>query len=114
MQKNKFISNLHALKMQSTSHSIGEKFVFFNNNELQSPITQIAMGILKSGETIPFHLHESMEEVFYILSGNGTFYIGDKMIEVEKNSCIRIPSGHLHSINAKIELQFYYFGVAIN
>jgi mannose-6-phosphate isomerase-like protein (cupin superfamily) len=77
--------------MQSTSHSIGQKFVFFRNDEFQSPLTQIAIGTLNSEETVPFHLHESMEEVFYILKGNGTFYIGDEKIDVEKNSCIKIP-----------------------
>ncbi len=114
MHINKFTSNFDPLKMQITAHSIGEKFVFFGNEELQSPITQVAICILKSGEFIPFHSHETMEEVFYIISGNGTFYIGDEIFHVENNTCIRVPAGFLHSIKANIDLHFYYFGVATN
>jgi mannose-6-phosphate isomerase-like protein (cupin superfamily) len=67
------------------------KIFFFRNEELQTSLTQIAIGKLKSGETVPFHLHKSMEEVFYILSGNETFYIDDEKIDVKKimhkNTC---------------------------
>jgi mannose-6-phosphate isomerase-like protein (cupin superfamily) len=112
MHKNKFISTFDSLKVQSTSHYIGKKYVFFREEELQSPLTQIAIGTLIAEEVVLFHIHESMEEVFYILSGNGTFYIGEEQYNVNKNCCIRVPSGHSHSIKADSDLQFYYFGVA--
>ena len=114
MHKNNLFSNLDSLKLQSTSHSIGEKFIFFGENELQSPLTQIAMGKLKAQEEVPFHLHESMEEVFFILNGEGIFSIGDQHFNISKNCCIRVPCGFSHSIKAETDLQFYYFGVATN
>lgn len=114
MPKNKVIANLDLSNIETTSHSLGKKLVFFNKNELQSSITQIALGILDSGEIIPFHSHESMEEVFYILSGNGIFHIEDEKINVKENSCIRIPLGFSHSIKANTQMKFLYFGVATN
>ena len=114
MPKSKLIVNLDNIKTQTTSHSIGEKCVFFSNDDLQSSITQVAIGSLKPGENIPPHLHKTMEEVFYIMSGDGTFYIEDEKIYVEENSCIRIPIGSLHSIKANTPMQFFYFGVATN
>jgi mannose-6-phosphate isomerase-like protein (cupin superfamily) len=112
MQKNKFISTFDSLKVQSTSHYIGEKYVFFREEELKSPLTQIAIATLNAEEIVPFHIHESMEEIFYILSGNGIFCIGEEQYNVNKNCCIRVPSGHSHSIKADTDLRFYYFGIA--
>ena len=114
MHKNKLIANIDSLPFQTTSHAIGEKIVFFSKEELQTTITQIAIASLQKDEIIPFHLHESMEEVFYILSGNGTFYIEDENINAIENSCIRIPVGFLHSIKANTYMKFFYFGVAVN
>lgn len=114
MLKNNFFSQLNPLNFISTSHTIGEKFLFFNNDELESSITQIAIGKLNAQEIVPFHIHESMEEVFFILSGEGIFIIGDKHFNICKNCCIRVPSGFSHSIKAETDLQFYYFGVATN
>ena len=112
MHNNSLFSNLDSLKFQSTSHTIGEKFVFFREDELQNPLTQIAIGKLKAEEVVPFHLHESMEEVFFTLSGKGIFSIGEEHFTINKNCCIRVPSGLLHSIKAETDLQFYYFGIA--
>jgi mannose-6-phosphate isomerase-like protein (cupin superfamily) len=114
MHKNNLFSNLDSLKFKSTSHNIGEKFIFFREDELQSPLTQIAIGKLKPEEVVPFHIHKSMEEVFFILSGKGIFSIGDEQFNINKNCCIRVPCGFSHSIKAETDLQFYYFGVATN
>jgi mannose-6-phosphate isomerase-like protein (cupin superfamily) len=114
MHKNNFFSKLDPLSFVKTSHTIGEKFLFFNNKELESSLTQIAIGKLNAQEVVPFHFHESMEEVFFILSGEGIFSIGEKHFNISKNCCIRVPSGFPHSIKAETDLQFYYFGVAIN
>jgi mannose-6-phosphate isomerase-like protein (cupin superfamily) len=113
MTKNNLISNLKSLKSQSTSHSVGEKFVFFEDRDLQSLVTQIAIGTLKGGEKIPFHSHKSMEEIFYILAGNGIFYLDNEQFHVTRNCCIRVPVGVNHSIQAVVDLKFYYFGVAL-
>jgi len=114
MPKNKLISYFDSGKLESSSHSVGEKFVFFSKVELQNSITQIALGKLLAGECVPFHIHESMEEIFYILSGSAIFCIGDEQININKNCCIRVPVGIRHSIQAVSDFQFYYFGVITN
>jgi mannose-6-phosphate isomerase-like protein (cupin superfamily) len=114
MQENKLFANIDSLQFQTTSHAIGKKIVFFSKEELQTEITQIAIATLQKDEIVPFHLHETMEEVFYILSGNGIFYIEDENVNAIENSCIRIPVGFLHSIKANTEMKLFYFGVALN
>lgn len=42
------------------------------------------------------HLHEANEEIFYILEGCMSVMIGDKWIEAEKGSFLRIPANTLH------------------
>ena len=54
-----------------------------------------------------------MEEIFYILAGDGIFYIGNEQFNVTQNCCIRVPVAVNHSIQANVDLMFYYFGVAI-
>lgn len=42
------------------------------------------------------HLHEENDEVFYVLEGTTSFLIGDKWIDAEKGTFIRIPANTMH------------------
>ena len=52
-----------------TSHKAGMKRVLLAANESDCPITQIAITDLHAGEIAEAHVHEDMQEGFYILSG---------------------------------------------
>lgn len=53
----------------STSHNAGLKRVLLAANESGCPITQIAITDLKAGEIADAHVHEDMQEGFYVLCG---------------------------------------------
>jgi mannose-6-phosphate isomerase-like protein (cupin superfamily) len=45
----------------------------------------------------PKHIHRKMEEVFYILEGEPTLYLGDQEVKVTAGSFIQIPRGTAHT-----------------
>jgi mannose-6-phosphate isomerase-like protein (cupin superfamily) len=42
------------------------------------------------------HAHEENDEVFYVLEGTTTFLVGDKWIDAEKGTFLRIPAKTTH------------------
>jgi len=49
------------------------------------------------------HQHESNDEVFYVLEGTVSILIGDKWIEAEKGTFIRIPEKTIHDFTNKTD-----------
>jgi len=42
------------------------------------------------------HSHEENDEVFYVLEGTTTFLVGDKWIDANKGTFLRIPAKTIH------------------
>jgi mannose-6-phosphate isomerase-like protein (cupin superfamily) len=42
------------------------------------------------------HLHEENDEVFYVIEGTPSLFVGDKWIEAQKGDFIRIPAKTMH------------------
>lgn len=57
----------------------------------------ITMGevVLQPGATLPRHLHK-VEEVIFIVEGNGQVALGDETLEVSPNTTIYAPAGVRH------------------
>jgi mannose-6-phosphate isomerase-like protein (cupin superfamily) len=43
------------------------------------------------------HLHENVVQTFYVLEGPVSFFVGDKWIDVEAGTFIRIPENTMHT-----------------
>ena len=58
------------------------------------------------------HLHQSYDEVYYVLSGMGTITLGEETHPLRPGSVAVIPAGVLHSLEAASgqELEFVIFG----
>jgi mannose-6-phosphate isomerase-like protein (cupin superfamily) len=58
------------------------------------------------------HLHTGYDEVYYVLSGNGTITLGDDVHPLHPGSVAVIPAGVPHSLEADPgeELEFIIFG----
>jgi quercetin dioxygenase-like cupin family protein len=50
----------------------------------------------RKGEEPPEHMHETENEIFYVLEGALTFHCGEESFEVEKNGFIYLPHGIKH------------------
>lgn len=42
------------------------------------------------------HFHEDNDEVFYVLEGSLSFLVGDKWVEADKGTFLRIPANTMH------------------
>lgn len=42
------------------------------------------------------HLHQSNDEIFYVLEGKTSFLVGDQWIDAEKGAFLRIPANTIH------------------
>jgi mannose-6-phosphate isomerase-like protein (cupin superfamily) len=58
----------------------------------------LAEARLPAGAQTTAHLHPKTEEIYYILSGNGTMRIGDETRQVGPGDAIAIPPGAEHQI----------------
>lgn len=53
---------------------------------------------LKPGSSIGKHTHEKDFEVYYILSGTGTYHDGDEVYTVSTGDQTFCPAGHSHAL----------------
>ena len=65
-----------------------------------SPITQCSLAeeTLPPGASVTPHHHEVLEEVYYILSGQGMMKVGDEEQAVGTGDAIYIPKHHRHTL----------------
>lgn len=55
----------------------------------------LAWGTLSPGHEPRPHTHPH-EQIVYIVSGHGTFTVGDETVDVERGDMLVVPSGVLH------------------
>ncbi|MFZ4455720.1 MAG: cupin domain-containing protein [Bacteroidales bacterium] len=96
-----------------TNHQSGKKRVLLNKEQSNTNLTQVALGFIEKNTTIENHKHPTMEEFFFILSGNGLFILESKSLSVSQNDIIRVPANCDHSIEAISDLEFLYWGISI-
>jgi len=70
--------------------------------------------ILKPGQKVEIHKHETMFEVFHIQTGKAIFTILDNVYEVGPGHCITIEPGELHGQCNPFDtnVTWNYFGIA--
>jgi len=97
-----------------TAHDEGLKYVFLKNEDTPTKLTQFAYGEFKPGEKCEMHLHKTMEECFYFLSGEGEYSINGNTYKLEAGVFLRIPAQAPHELRALGDepLKFVYFGIA--
>lgn len=112
---NKIFEYLENLEGESTAHLSGLKRVFLRNDDVDSQLTQFAYGTFLPGEVCERHLHPTMEELFYFISGEGVYTVGEDPISIREGTFLRIPAGVYHELlnSGNKPLEFIYFGVAI-
>ena len=107
------IKNIIEINDVKTSHGAGIKKVLCANDEASSNITQIAVSLLKAGEEVEVHEHETMEEHFLIEEGTLEFVIDETIITVNAGSYVMIPAGTKHGIKAVTDCKLITIGCAV-
>jgi mannose-6-phosphate isomerase-like protein (cupin superfamily)/GNAT superfamily N-acetyltransferase len=59
----------------------------------------LAMETLKPGQYTTLHWHDHLEEIYYILKGQGGLKIGDEARKVKAGDAILIPIRHVHCLH---------------
>ena len=76
----------------------GEIYKIFDTENSGLKNVEIAMCIFSPGEVASFHYHKNLEEIYFILEGEGLIELDDKWYPVKVEDCIAIPRGLRHRI----------------
>ena len=65
-----------------------------------SGITQCSLAeeVLPPGHSVTPHHHQQLEEIYYIITGNGMMTVGNEQHEVGPGDAIYIPRLHRHTL----------------
>jgi oxalate decarboxylase/phosphoglucose isomerase-like protein (cupin superfamily) len=76
------------IKVMFTSETAGTKHLRF------------VVGCFEPGQGLDMHIHPESEEVYYVIEGQGSVYLGKEKAttKVDRNTAIYIPSGTIHGI----------------
>jgi len=114
LEQKTLFQSLTELTFDVTNHGPGRKKVFLTNDDSDTNLTQFAYGELQPGEHCERHLHSTMEEYFYFISGSGKYIIDNETFNISPKIFLRIPAGLTHELKCTDEkLIFVYFGISI-
>ena len=71
-----------------------------NSETVGSKNLVFALGVFNPGEGLVPHIHPESEEVYYVIEGEGTVYVGEerKEIPIEPEIALYIPPGTIHGV----------------
>ena len=93
-----------------TSHNAGMKRVLLAANESDCPITQIAITDLRAGEIAEAHIHEDMQEGFYVLSGELDIVLDGKAEHCKAEDFVYVKCGISHELRAITDVRVMTIG----
>lgn len=93
-----------------TSHNVGMKRVLLAANESDCPITQIAITDLKAGEIAEAHVHEDMQEGFYVLSGELDIVLDGEIEHCKAEDFVYVKCGISHELRAITDVRVMTIG----
>jgi mannose-6-phosphate isomerase-like protein (cupin superfamily) len=80
----------------------------------QAEASEAFLVVLEPKEAPPLHVHEDTEQIFYVLRGAGTLYIGagaPQRFRVKVGDLVRIPPRTLHRIRCSGREKLVYLSV---
>ena len=71
-----------------------------NSRTVGSKNLVFAVGVFDLGEGLVPHIHPESEEVYYVIKGKGTVYVGEEKREtpIEPEMALYIPPGTVHAV----------------
>lgn len=96
------------------NHDSGEKKILFNYQDKETPCRQISHAKFHTGDHCEGHLHPTLDEHFYWLSGTGKFFIGNLKINFKAGDYIYVPAGTKHEIHIFSDAECICIGIALD
>lgn len=106
-------SSVKDIEPVETSHKVGMKRVLLSAKESGCSITQIAVTDLKAGSVAKAHVHEDMQEGFYVLSGNLDVILNDVVEHCCPEDFVYVKSGTSHELRAVTDVRVMTIGCEI-
>jgi mannose-6-phosphate isomerase-like protein (cupin superfamily) len=74
------------------------KRVLFNADDFspESGLKMLNYAVIQPGEAFQPHHHETLEEVFYVLSGVGELVVGEETVRIGAEMAVLIPPNTTH------------------
>ena len=102
----------------STRKTIRYRFPTHTNDLVmdrsQAEVSEAFLVVLEPKEAPPLHVHDDTEQIFYVLSGAGTLYIGadaPQRFRVTVGDLVRIPPHTFHRIRCSGKEKLVYLSV---
>lgn len=105
----KSLSEIEAI---ATFHKAGMKRVLLAAEESGCSITQIAITDLKVGEVAAGHVHEDMQEGFYVMSGELDMVLDGKIEHCVAEDFVWVECGTRHELRAVTYVRVMTIGCA--
>ncbi|MFH1473874.1 MAG: cupin domain-containing protein [Candidatus Aenigmatarchaeota archaeon] len=90
------------------------KKILLSESDLKSPGNVFQVVKAEKGETIKSHYHKETSEVFYILKGNGIFFIGDNKQRYKEGDVLFCEAGERHGVINDTDEEFVWLVFKIN
>lgn len=109
MDQKKYIFN--------TSETIHYRFPTHVNDlvmdRAQAETSEVFVVVMEPGESPPLHVHHDTEQIFHVMQGAGTLYVGEeqKSFAVKSGDVVRIPPHTLHRIQCEGKLALRYLSI---
>jgi len=74
--------------------------IMFTPETVNAKHLRFSVGYFDPGQGLAAHIHPESEEVYYVIGGSGTVYVGEKRkpTRVEADTAIYIPPGTVHGV----------------
>ena len=104
---------LNQISSVKTSHKAGLKRVLLSAKESSCAITQIAITDLKAGEVAKAHVHEDMQEGFYVMSGELDIVLDGETEHCKAEDFVWVEHGTSHELRAVTDVRVMTTGCVL-
>jgi len=92
------VRSIYIVSSKSGHNDTATLWGLFTKDEFSSTLSGLNANIINPGIALEPHQHESVEHVYYILSGVGIATVGDEEQEVKEGDAIHMPPRLTHAM----------------
>lgn len=110
------IRNLHQQECELVHNGTVSAWTLFRADDFLSNILRFNDNLIQPGMAIEPHEHEDVEEIYYVLYGQGKMKIGDEERPVSEGDAIYLPPRKTHTLKntGAYPLRFVCIGARVN
>lgn len=105
--------SLQEIQPVPSSHKVGMKRVLLTAEESGCAITQIAVTDLKAGEVAEAHVHEDMQEGFYVMNGELDMVLDGEVEHCKAEDFVWVRCGVRHELRAVTDVRVMTIGCEV-